>query len=295
MTEENKLATQSQGPSALALNNQEVDDLFGQDSIEVSNLSFDKIAIMRETPNFDLGSGQLAPTLTGFVLFTHPSYTWWKEGFADRDPSERGAPNCAASMGVFPDGGDNIQSPIDESTGKPGVCASCPQYQYGSGKGGVGSACRLGAKILFLGEGEVLPSVISLPPTSVLGKDSSYTQWLTKVINAVASAFKACGVNLKNKQCWPAKVELTLASESFQTGNSASVLNIRTLGVLVPDTVENKEKLMALGKQKAWAVETYLAEIHKYLGNEDAGEAKQVESTATEVEVETEADEDIPI
>lgn len=50
--------------------------------------------------------------------------------------------------------------------GDPGIeCAVCPHAQFGSGRGKA-QACALRRLVFFLREGNVLPSYISLPPTS---------------------------------------------------------------------------------------------------------------------------------
>jgi hypothetical protein len=261
--------SKTQATGALALNNQDIDDMFGSSSLEATKLTFPEIAIMRESPVFDLGSGELIQTLTGNVLYTHPSNTWWEQAFNEREKEDRGAPNCASSHGIRPDSGDDIQVPFKMVNGEKiyDLCATCPKFQYGSGKNGVGSACRLGAKILFLRDGEVLPSVISLPPSSTLGKDCSYSTWLSKVINTVFSAFRAVGTVLpaNKRHSWPARVEMSLIHKDFQTGNGASILQIKTLSVLVNDNEENLAKLKELSGIQQWAVGIYKQEMAAYL------------------------------
>ena len=270
---------------ALALSNDDIGDIFGESSLEANKLTFPEIAIMRESPVFDLGSGELVKSLTGHVLYTHPAFAWYEKDFNEREKGERTPPNCASSHGVKPDSGDDIQSEL---------CATCPKFQYGSGKNEKGSACRLGARMLFLGDGEAVPSVINLPPTSTLGKESSYNQWLSKVINAVFSSFKRVGTTLPaNKQhCWPAQVEMSLTPKAYDSG-AASILNIKTIGVLVNDTPENLVRLKELAGIQKWAVDIYHKEIEQY-----AAGMKPVESTVvvTDKEAAEEVAEDnIPI
>lgn len=48
-----------------------------------------------------------------------------------------------------------------------GDCLACPLAQFGSGADGKRPACKLMARLLCLTEGQLLPYVLTLPPTSI--------------------------------------------------------------------------------------------------------------------------------
>ncbi|MBC8531789.1 hypothetical protein [Gehongia tenuis] len=115
-------------------------------------------ALQFEIPNADQPDNpDYAQELTGVILYHHPANAYW----ADADSATGGTPpDCASS-----DGRTGVPAP---DSGLPGgACAECPLNVMGSGEGGRGKACKNMHQIYILRSGEIVPVVLSLPPTSL--------------------------------------------------------------------------------------------------------------------------------
>jgi hypothetical protein len=71
-------------------------------------------------------------------------------------------PDCSS-----PDGQYGYGDPGDGLRAEGNGCAECPLSQWGSGKGGVGQACAQKKVLYVLQPGEVLPTLITLAPSSL--------------------------------------------------------------------------------------------------------------------------------
>jgi len=105
------------------------------------------------------------PTLTGEVAAKsfHGIIVTWKEGrsyWSQRYGGESSPPDCASADGIT-------------GVGKPGGdCLTCPHSQWGTATGpkgepSRGQACRTIRLLFTMLEGNVLPVVVSVPPTSL--------------------------------------------------------------------------------------------------------------------------------
>lgn len=86
--------------------------------------------------------------LTGVIVY-------WRDCRARWEGELGGVPVCyskEAKIGTGIPGGD---------------CASCEYAQFGSDAAGRGQACKLMRQLLVLLQGELLPKVATLPPTSI--------------------------------------------------------------------------------------------------------------------------------
>lgn len=81
------------------------------------------------------------------------------------DPSaEASPPDCSSQDGEIGVGLYGIDS-INHPTGK---CSSCPMDEWGSAPGGGrGKACRENGELYLIRDGELIPSVLRVPPTSL--------------------------------------------------------------------------------------------------------------------------------
>lgn len=121
-----------------------------------------RIKLSREVPVFMMPDGSTAKNLTGIIVFFHKTRGYWEtEG--------QKIPTCSSMDGKV-------------GTDENGVkhnCLNCPRNAYGTDKGGRGKACKEMRWIYFLQEGEMLPSKISLPPTS-LGEFDTFVSALAQ-------------------------------------------------------------------------------------------------------------------
>ena len=251
MSKETKNEVAKVAPNPLTISDDEFEDMFGTpDPSEMAGLTLTHVSIIKETGQFKLSEGNFVKTLTGHILHRHKANQWWAVAWDQRKEGESGAPNCVSMDGTSPTGGDQIQSEF---------CTGCARDAWGS-DGGKGKSCRNTERILFLPDGAVLPVVITAPPTSLNTKES-WQQWKNSVPNAVTSAYKAINPKQPDMSAyWPCLVELSLRVDKFANGN-ASILQCKTLDVLVPDTKEHGQDLRNLFQMIKKAKETYQEEL----------------------------------
>ena len=104
---------------------------------------------------WELPDGKVAAEFSGVVIHTADARRYWAEGL-DGGAGGGKPPDCASDDAVT-------------GHGEPGgSCARCPLAEFGSdAKGGRGQACKQVRLLFVLMPGELLPSVVSLPPTSL--------------------------------------------------------------------------------------------------------------------------------
>lgn len=104
-----------------------------------------------EIPNpEDPDDPHVAKTMEGVIVLQHTANSYWVNSDTSGTP-----PDCSSQDGVT-------------GYGSPGgVCANCPLNTFGSGEGGKGKACKNMKNIYLLRNGDTMPLLISLPPTSL--------------------------------------------------------------------------------------------------------------------------------
>lgn len=109
-----------------------------------------------EVPTDDEDAPEMATELVGVILDHHPVNGYW----ANKYDGQNNQPNCASFDG---------KTGIDTATGECKDCATCPYNQFGSGEGGKGKACKNMHRCYILREGNPVPLLLVLPPTSLKG------------------------------------------------------------------------------------------------------------------------------
>ncbi len=101
----------------------------------------------------------MVDALEGVIVLHHPAYAY----YSNPTPVPGTRPDCASRdgvAGITTEGGELIS------------CATCPYNQFGSGVKSDGSpsrgkACKNAFMLYMLREGEILPTMIKIPPTGV--------------------------------------------------------------------------------------------------------------------------------
>ena len=143
--------------------------------------------------------GPPVATLTGIIVVRQPTRSYWSSPFAE---GGGGPPDCASPDAVT-------------GTGNPGgACDLCPMQEYGSGKDNA-QACRLNTQVFLLQEGNILPTLVSLPP----------------------SAFRICkrymgGLATRALKMWDVRTEIKLVKTKSDGGIEYSVPEFKTVQVL---------------------------------------------------------------
>ena len=92
-----------------------------------------------------------AKTINGILVGTQMTRAYWSTPIEE---SGGAPPDCSS-----PDNNTGYGNP-------GGSCRTCPYAKFGSDHRGRGQACKQVLRLFFLRDGQVLPSVIPLPPTS---------------------------------------------------------------------------------------------------------------------------------
>jgi len=133
----------------------------------MDNIDFQpgRIKIMHREKQFLLPDGKATKEIKGVVIYFHRARGFW------RDEGES-MPTCSSM--------DGKKGTVTE-TGEPQTCSSCPYNQFGSDlKGGKGKACKEMRRLFVLQEGDMYPSILSIPPTSLRNWDSYVSNLVSK-------------------------------------------------------------------------------------------------------------------
>lgn len=104
-----------------------------------------------EVPGDDPDAPDMLRELTGVIVDHHPINAYWAEKFSGQNTP----PDCSSMDGKHGEGAPG------------GSCANCPFNQFGSGEDGNGKACKNMHRVYLLRSGEIIPLLLTLPPTSI--------------------------------------------------------------------------------------------------------------------------------
>lgn len=114
--------------------------------------------------------GKPEPTAQLDFLLTYwtPARVWWPVDLADPNKISGDPPQCSSVGGVDPlPGGTFALDGAQAGRNPGGKCITCPMSKFGSNeKTGKGQACSDRRLFFILPQGEVLPLLVSTPPTS---------------------------------------------------------------------------------------------------------------------------------
>lgn len=128
--------------------------------LDISEGSFPKIKIPSggglafEVPGDDPDSPDMVKSFDAVILQHNTINVYYKDKYTgDNTP-----PDCHSKDGI---------TGMDRETGECKKCEECPLNEYGSGEGGNGKACQNKCVLSLLREGECIPTILTLPATSV--------------------------------------------------------------------------------------------------------------------------------
>ena len=151
-------------------------------------LSFDRVKIPAgggiafELPGEDEDNPESSPAIVGVILDHHPVNAYWAEKFSGGNAQ----PDCSSFDG---------KKGVMRETGEIKDCASCPYNQFGSD--GRGKACKNVHRLFIIQEGNPVPIILALPPSSL----KSFRDYIGKKIL------------LKGLRCFQAITKITLKKE----------------------------------------------------------------------------------
>jgi hypothetical protein len=108
-----------------------------------------------------------AKTIEGIILAWRTGRLYWKKALAE---GGRQPPDCTSRDGFV-------------GIGDPGgPCAQCPYARFGSSTKGKGQACKQIRQLLLVRPDEVLPCLLSVPPTSLKSASQYFMALLARAI-----------------------------------------------------------------------------------------------------------------
>ncbi|MCI9645316.1 MAG: hypothetical protein HFH40_00625 [Lachnospiraceae bacterium] len=188
-------------------------------------LPFDRVKIPSggglafEIPGEDDDEPESVTEIVGIILDHHPVNAYWANKFGGGNEQ----PDCSSHDG---------KQGVDRETGEARDCASCPYNQFGSDNRG--KACKNVHRIFILREGNPVPMMLPLPPTS-----------LRHMRDYIAKR-----VILKGLRCWQVVTRITLKKEKNATGIAYSRAVFSFAGKLGEGKAKEAEAMRDCVKQQ---------------------------------------------
>lgn len=202
-------------------------DAIAEEMDGLGTVPFDRVKIPSgggiafELPGEDEDNPEMATELTGVILHHHPVNAYWRDAYS----GDNAQPDCASYDGKFG---------VDPNTGECKNCATCPYNQFGSGKDG-GKACKNIHRIYMLREGNPVPVMLPLPPTSL----KYMRDYISKRIL------------LQGMRCYHAITKITLKREKSKAGIAYSRVAFTFVDKLTPEQIAEAEAMAASIKATA--------------------------------------------
>lgn len=204
----------------------EIAEAIAEEMDGLGTVPFDRVKIPSggglafELPGEDEDSPEIERELVGVILYHHPVNAYWREKFEGGNEQ----PDCSSYDGKMG---------VDKETGECKSCGDCPFNQFGSGENGSGKACKNVHRIYILREGNPVPLVLSLPPTSL----KFMRDYISKRIL------------LKGMRCYHAVTKITLKKEKSAGGIDYSRAVFTFAGKLTPEQIAAAEAMANTIKQ----------------------------------------------
>lgn len=190
----------------------------------LGSIPFDRVKIPSggglafEVPGETEDDTESLTELVGVILDHNPVNAYWAEKFAGGNES----PDCSSY--------DGKQGVVRE-TGECRDCERCPYNQFGSD--GAGKACKNMHRVYILKEGNPVPLILTLPPTS-----------LKYLRNYVAKS-----IILKGFRCWQVITKVTLKKEKSKDGITYSRAAFALVDKLAPEQIASTEAMKNMVRQ----------------------------------------------
>lgn len=202
----------------------EIAEAIAEEMDGLGSIPYDRVKIPSgggiafELPGEDDEEMESATELVGVIIHHHPVNAYWKEKFAGGNEQ----PDCSSYDGKIG---------VDRETGEYTECASCPHNQFGSD--GNGKACKNVHRVYILREGNPVPLILSLPPTSL----KYMRDYISKKIL------------LKGMRCYHAVTKITLKKEKSSGGITYSRAAFTFVGKLSKEQIAAAEAMANTIKQ----------------------------------------------
>lgn len=115
---------------------------------------------------------EVASEFSAIILDSRETRSYWEGEFSGGGQP----PDCSSTDAVRGSGAFGVNSDDNPS----GLCARCPQSQWGSGPKGIGQSCRIVRQVFLLRSEELLPTLLFLPVSS----QKPFRQYTLKLASA---------------------------------------------------------------------------------------------------------------
>lgn len=159
-----------------------------------------------EVPGEDPDSPDMLKEIIGVIADHHALNAYWQEKFNGQNTP----PDCSSMDGKNGEGNPG------------GKCSSCPYNQFGSGGDGSGKACKNMHRVYLLRSGELIPILLTLPPTSI----KAFADYLGKRVVS------------KGKRSYGVLTKVTLKKAVSSTGIQYSQAQFAVVADLDPAAVK---------------------------------------------------------
>lgn len=202
-------------------------------------LTFDRVKIPSgggisfELPGEDEDNPESSPSLVGVILDHYPVNAYWRDKYSGGS----NPPDCSSFDG---------KRGADRETGEIRSCDTCPYNQFGSD--GRGKACKNLHRVVILREGNPVPIILALPPTSI----KSMRDYIGKKIL------------LKGLRCYQAITRITLRKETNADGITYSRAVFTFQDALSPEQTAQVESMRTMTRAVRQLIDIDESE---YVGN----------------------------
>lgn len=230
-----------------------VTEMISEELDGLGSIPFDQVKIPSgggrafEVPSDDPDNPDTVTELVGIIIDHHPTNGYWRDPFSGGNVS----PDCSSMDGKLG---------VITETGCVRSCDTCPLNQFGSADDGNGKACKNMHRIYLLREGEMLPIILTLPPTSI----KPFKEYLAKRVLLAKPP----------KRCWQVVTKITLKTDTSSAGIKYSKAVFTKVGLVdnidaVKPTVDGIKALIQAQKSAVTPPENNFVEVSQ---DEDLGE-----------------------
>jgi hypothetical protein len=221
MAKKNEVAVQPEGQKFnLVTLGGELAEAVSEEMDGLGTIPFERVKIPSggglafELPGETEDSPVTATEIVGVILTHHPVNVYWANKYSGNNEQ----PDCSSYDG---------KQGVNRQTGAVVQCSNCPHNQFGS-DGGKGKACKNVHRCYILQEGNPVPLILALPPTSL--------KYIRDYIGKK--------IILKGLRCYDVVTKITLKKEKSADGITYSRAAFQCVQVL-EDNQRAEAKAMA--------------------------------------------------
>lgn len=222
-----------------------VTEMISEELDGLGSIPFDQVKIPSgggrafEVPSDDPDNPDTVTELVGIIIDHHPTNGYWRDPFSGGNVS----PDCSSMDGKLG---------VITETGCVRSCDTCPLNQFGSADDGNGKACKNMHRIYLLREGEMLPIILTLPPTSI----KPFKEYLAKRVLLAKPP----------KRCWQVVTKITLKTDTSSAGIKYSKAVFTKVGLVdnidaVKPTVDGIKALIQAQKSAVTPPDNNFVEV----------------------------------